>query len=407
MKITLHPPLGFSIQGERDYNEDSLYPNLDAVEANPFRKLFLVCDGVGGASRGEVASQLACESFAHLLEPELKEDNPVIDETLLADLLKATEERLSDYLEANLEARGMATTVTLLALHSGGVTVGHIGDSRVYQFREGSIIFQTKDHSFVQELLDEGLIDEERAKVHPKRNVISRALQGQEKPTKIATTVLTDIREGDYFLLCSDGVLEAWFNSSLSALFDEEDQEQLVQTLLKGCQERSKDNATAYVLRVKKVQGHPADWAVAASEQEAEIPVLEDEDTSDDLFSETDAEITTSTGSSTKAMGLPILLLLGAILIAALWWQPWQSTEQPEESLTTSSAVERGAAETVAQKDQGNAKWAFWDGPSGIWRFSPQFDTMLQDFKGPYSKAQLGPLYQKSLLNKEATSSNN
>ena len=104
----------------------------------------------------------------------------------------------------------MGTTLTFLAFCTDGVLVAHIGDSRVYQFRRGQgVVFRTRDHSLVEDLIAAGELTPDEARTHPRRNIITRAVQPhQESPVRATFRVLTDVRRGDLFLLCSDGVTE-------------------------------------------------------------------------------------------------------------------------------------------------------------------------------------------------------
>ena len=102
----------------------------------------------------------------------------------------------------------MATTLTMVSVGASGITLAHIGDSRIYQFRQGEIIYQTEDHSLVNSLVKLGKISKEEALTHPQKNVIIRAIQGSEHPTEADVVLLKDIQAGDYFFMCTDGVLE-------------------------------------------------------------------------------------------------------------------------------------------------------------------------------------------------------
>jgi hypothetical protein len=161
-----------------------------------------------------------------------------------------------NYLEQNPQASGMATTLTLLRIRDNGIFASWVGDSRIYQFRKGKIIFQSRDHSWVNDAVDAGIITHEESINHPKSNIITRAIQGAQKPTQADEVQLTDIDAGDYFFLCSDGVLETWDDVELSALFALDIPiQQITQKIKDECAKISRDNYTAIIFKIE--QGLP------------------------------------------------------------------------------------------------------------------------------------------------------
>lgn len=225
--------------GKRTNNEDS----LGFIEG----KLYVVCDGVGGAEKGEVASEIVVNT---LLETE---KNGGLFSARQG--IKLAEERMSQYISDSPEFLGMATTATILHVRAGGILVAWVGDSRIYQFREGKIVFKSRDHSWVNEALDAGILTPEEAINHPKSNIITRAVQGTHKPVVVEEKFITDIRKNDHFLLCTDGVLESWNDSDFEALFNENlPTEQLCDKIRIECISTSKDNHTAIILKIEDVE---------------------------------------------------------------------------------------------------------------------------------------------------------
>ncbi len=225
--------------GQRANNED----NCGYVS----KSTFVVCDGVGGLDKGEIASDIACRS---ILSSFSEDSNCTIEVAL-----PRAESSMASYLEQNQNAIGMATTLTLAQVRENGIYVAWVGDSRVYQFRSGKVNFVTKDHSWVNDALDMGLITKEEAINHPKSNVITRAVQGTSKPVKADSTLIQDLLPNDYFLLCSDGVLESWMDEELEELFaNEESSTQILNHLKLKCEKFSKDNFTAIVFKVEDAQ---------------------------------------------------------------------------------------------------------------------------------------------------------
>ena len=211
-------------------------------------KVYVVCDGVGGNEKGEVASEIVVNTFIE--EFKTNPEQPV------NQVLAKTESKMLSYLEQNPQASGMATTLTLLRIRDNGIFASWVGDSRIYQFRKGKIIFQSRDHSWVNDAVDAGIITHEESINHPKSNIITRAIQGAQKPTQADEVQLTDIDAGDYFFLCSDGVLETWDDVELSALFALDIPiQQITQKIKDECAKISRDNYTAIIFKIE--QGLP------------------------------------------------------------------------------------------------------------------------------------------------------
>ena len=233
-------------------NEDSIYPNGDRGSVDD--RLFLVCDGVGGSNKGEVASSVACDSiqtyFNTFLDAEEK-----IDPEFIRKAIRYTEIRFDDYIKDNPAANGMATTLCFLYLATDRIYLTHAGDSRIYQFRKGKIIFKTEDHSLVNSMIKTRQINSEEARIHPQRNVIYKAIQGSKVPVDIDITQITDIQPDDRFLMCTDGITEVLNDNELSELFaKEESSEEILATIKDRCNDKSRDNYSAYLLTINEVE---------------------------------------------------------------------------------------------------------------------------------------------------------
>jgi PPM family protein phosphatase len=174
---------------QRSANEDSL------VVRPP---LFAVADGMGGAKAGEVASAVAVDA----VEGAQESSEPT--EAQLANIVRDANRRIYDLAVADESRRGMGTTLTLAKLHGDEVSVAHVGDSRAYRLRGGELEQLTRDHSLVAELERSGQITPEAAEHHPQRSIITRAL-GPEPDVEVDTYTLAG-RDGDVFLICSDGL---------------------------------------------------------------------------------------------------------------------------------------------------------------------------------------------------------
>lgn len=258
--------------GQRTNQEDSLFPALGKSTSDD--RLFVLCDGMGGHEKGEVASATVCETLSRVILSAWHPGEVLSDELFLQALSAAY-----DALDAkdNGEERKMGTTLTFLCLHASGATVAHIGDSRIYQLRPASkntsarIVFRTQDHSLVNDLVKIGEITEEEAKHHPQKNVITRAIQPcQEHRAKADIALLTDILPGDYFYMCSDGMLEEASDENILNIITKPnatDEQKL--EMLRNVTEENKDNHTAHLIHIDKVEGD----ASIASNEESHSPV--------------------------------------------------------------------------------------------------------------------------------------
>lgn len=254
MKIELGQPYSFSQMGQRENQEDARYPDKDIPDS--YQPYFMVCDGVGGNNKGEVASRTACDSISYALAGIDWSD--IFTVRHFEEALRYAYRTLASI--ATTDNEGMATTLTFLAFHRDGCFAAHIGDSRIYQIRPGyGIMYRSADHSLVKELVHSGFITPEQAKDHPRSNVITRAMgiadMSSEK-SQATTVQLTDIQGGDYFFLCSDGVLESLSEERLEAILAEPtSNEEKIRQMAEVCRQ-SRDNNTAYLIPVHSVMGN-------------------------------------------------------------------------------------------------------------------------------------------------------
>jgi PPM family protein phosphatase len=174
---------------QRHSNEDRFY------ESAP---VFAVADGMGGARSGEVASQIAVDEFS---EHDKRAGSP---EDRLAEIAQAANRKIYELAQSDESHAGMGTTLTAAMLVDNAVSLGHVGDSRAYRFRDDKLERLTQDHSLVEELMRMGRLSPEDAEVDPRRSIITRAL-GPE-PTVDVETVTYPAKDGDVYLLCSDGL---------------------------------------------------------------------------------------------------------------------------------------------------------------------------------------------------------
>ena len=249
MKINI--PYSLNEIGKRQNQEDSIFPAKG--QADNDTRFFLVCDGMGGHENGEVASQTVCESFASILKDIRPED---FNEVSFEQTLALAYNELDKKDNTPEHKSKMGTTLTFLYLNEKEAFMAHIGDSRIYQLRtkngKTEIIHKTFDHSLVNELLKAEVITIKEAENHPKKNIITRAIQPHLKQRYKADIHKTsDVQAGDYFFLCSDGVLESVNDKQLIEIVSENtDDETKIEAIRQLCDTHSKDNFSAYLVPV-------------------------------------------------------------------------------------------------------------------------------------------------------------
>ena len=190
--------------------------NEDAFCSRPDLGLFIVADGMGGHVAGEVASKIAVDAIEAFIGETASEasgltwPHPVdpalgVDGSRLKSAFHLANRRLADEVAAAVDLRGMATTAsTVLLKNEHTAIVAHVGDSRIYLFRDNELERMTNDHSWVEEQMRAGLLSPLEARQHPWRNVVTRALSGGEDPEVDVKQVA--LQPGDRLLLCSDGL---------------------------------------------------------------------------------------------------------------------------------------------------------------------------------------------------------
>lgn len=182
----------------RSNNEDTYMINAEACYC-------LVADGMGGAAAGEMASQIFAQTAVELFASGQPASEQLLVERVQSTFLEAND-RILEHVDKHPEHKGMGCTAELLAFTATGFVIGHMGDSRTYRLRQGNLKQLTKDHSLVQDQIDQGLITAEQARSHRMRNIILRAVG--VRPSPALDTLRGPIFNGDLFLLCSDGLTD-------------------------------------------------------------------------------------------------------------------------------------------------------------------------------------------------------
>jgi serine/threonine protein phosphatase PrpC len=218
-------------------------------EDNAFARapVFVVADGMGGAQAGEVASRIAVEVFQQAL-PE--SGSP---EERLASGVRAANRKIYDLSRVEHERAGMGTTLTAAYLDDAQLAIAHVGDSRAYLFRDGSLTRLTQDHSLVEELVRRGKLTEAQAAEHPQRSIITRAL-GPEPEVEVDTWSYP-VRAGDVLLLCSDGLTSMIGEDVVSEVLDSAStlNEAADRLIAEANDAGGRDNITVVLFRLEEV----------------------------------------------------------------------------------------------------------------------------------------------------------
>lgn len=173
--------------------------NEDAAWYDAKRGVFAVADGMGGHLAGEVASGIAIDAVR-----EMAQNHDVASVNIMRETVACAHERIVDHAQKNPACSGMGTTLSMMWRGGHYMYIAHVGDSRIYRYRNGALERITQDHSLVEELVRARIITPEEARTHPRRNIITRALgtQGENLPDLLAA----DMQPGDLWLLCTDGL---------------------------------------------------------------------------------------------------------------------------------------------------------------------------------------------------------
>ncbi len=233
--ITIKSKSFVSEKGKREINEDCI-----EFESGKF---YIVCDGLGGNGNGEIASKLVVKT----VKESLLRSKPI------SEAVEDAEKVLSSYKKKNPSTDYMATTIAVAEILESEILVSWAGDSRIYRFRDGKITFKTTDHTWIANALKECVLSPLEALFHPRANELTKSIKDASKPVKLEQVLIEDIKHNDYFLICSDGVIESWGDTDLQELFSgEKTSNDIKNELNKNCNVFSDDNYSAIVFQVDK-----------------------------------------------------------------------------------------------------------------------------------------------------------
>ncbi len=234
----------------RQNNEDAVgkcEPNGEKEQAAK-GSLFIVADGMGGHRGGEIASRLAVET---VISTYYASEGADTIESLRKSYTKANDVIHRKSIE-DVELFGMGTTCTTMVLKPGEAFFAHVGDSRAYVLRDDKLIQLTEDHSLVGEMVRSGIISDEDAQHHPKRNVITRSLGTQEELATDFPSSPYELVSGDVFLLCSDGLTTMVTNEEAEEILKTNSPQKACKALIDLANKKGgKDNITVQVVKIE------------------------------------------------------------------------------------------------------------------------------------------------------------
>jgi protein phosphatase len=234
--------------GGRQNNEDSIFPPITSEIDG---KVFIVCDGVGGSNCGEIASSITANSMGEYFNA-FAFDNATLDIGFVKRAQSVALKNFSDYIRDHPGARNMSTTLTLACLRGNSIFVAWCGDSKIMHVRNGEVIWESQDHSLVNALVQKGEITQEEAAIHPQKNVILRSISSDVSTSEIETHVIEDVINGDFLLLCTDGLLENINSAVLRAELKGNSPQDLAERFNQHCHGKTRDNYSMYLLELEE-----------------------------------------------------------------------------------------------------------------------------------------------------------
>lgn len=240
MRVYSGSDIGLVRDSNQDYCQTGLFPDHVAWA--------VVCDGMGGANGGCTASSVATEAISQYMTEGYRSD--MTSEQLRELMQQAVQQANTKVYQLSVEnftLRGMGTTVVCVIVKDGQLHIVHAGDSRAYLYRDGSIHRLTTDHSIVQQLVSAGQLTDDQARVHPSRNIITRALG-------IEAALTTDYTQehfpaGSELIVCTDGLCGYFSDEELCSLVRDTDAEVLIEKLIRAAKNQGgSDNITVAVI---------------------------------------------------------------------------------------------------------------------------------------------------------------
>lgn len=226
------------------------HSNQDAFIAGEITKNFtfaIVCDGMGGANAGNIASEIAVKTVSEYLYNSYRENMTTDDiEKIIKSAISSANMQIFERATNNEALKGMGTTIAIAVVKDNDVVIAHVGDSRIYLVSD-TLLQLTKDHSVVQSLIESGKISPKDASVHPRKNVITRALGVEEEV--IPDTDFLTINSGQSLLLCSDGLTNFVDDNEILKIFSKNEPDAVCEKLVNTANKNGGgDNITVVTL---------------------------------------------------------------------------------------------------------------------------------------------------------------
>lgn len=295
----------------RTNNEDAGYASNDVL---------IVADGMGGHAAGELASAATVASVVASTSKSLSTED-ILD--ALGESVIVSGEQIADVVAANRELTGMGTTLTTLVLREDRVAIAHVGDSRAYLLRDNKLQRLTKDHTYVQSLVDAGEITPEEAAVHPRRNLMMRAIDGIH-PAEPDLSI-REAQLGDRYLLCSDGLCGVISDEIIFDCLSREDLPDAVTRLIdEAIAHGGPDNVTVVVAELVTLENYSDPIVLGAAiddETKTRLPDVDFPNESDELADITQVFYVSPRNNRGRLQTISLVLL--ALVFAALmgfWW---------------------------------------------------------------------------------------
>ena len=229
----------------RDNNQDSVY----ACQFSDTSGLFIVADGMGGYEGGELASSSAVTQISDFVKAQYRPDMPDDEIRELLQLsIKAAGQNIYATAQKKTELSGMGTTVVVCLVVGSKLYTASVGDSRCYIYTGKRLYQITTDHSLVADLVARGLISEEEAKMHPQKNVITRAVGSEERV--LADIFVTDLCDDDIVLICSDGLHTMVDDEKIKCLLADYDESVADKLISAANKNGGKDNITVITIKI-------------------------------------------------------------------------------------------------------------------------------------------------------------
>lgn len=269
MIIEIYPPLSIYEIGQRDNQEDAI--------AQWKNRLFVLCDGMGGHEKGEVASQTVCQALVEWFSAHVNIEEPFLDEQL-CEALEYAYQQLDEYRSDS--PKQMGTTLTLLYIHKHGVTAAHIGDSRIYHLRFDvgqTVLYESRDHSLAFDLFQSGEISYEEMLNFPQKNIITRVMTpGKENRMRPDVVHISDIKSDDWLCLCSDGMEEQINTMGLGHFLrgSHYEEDEIKRDRLIAATSNNQDNHSAWLIHIKDVTREDGDELLVNEEPTSRCNVI-------------------------------------------------------------------------------------------------------------------------------------